>query len=206
VVLTGSGAIFSAGVDLYRVLDGGGAYLDAFLPALDAALRRLFAYPRPAVAAVNGHAMAGGWILAAACDYRVATLGKAKLGLPELQVGVAFPPIALETVRFATPVAQLQALVLAGRVYGGEEALRCGLVDEAVAPEDVLPRAVEVARALAAIPADAYRLTKAQLRAPALERVAAAGPTVAAVRAQWAGEATAAAIRGYMDRVVGKGR
>ena len=75
---------------------------------------RLFTFPRPAVAAVNGHAMAGGWILACACDYRVASIAAGKLGLPELQVGVAFPPIAVETVRFATPPPQLQALVFAG--------------------------------------------------------------------------------------------
>jgi len=206
VVLTGTGSIFSAGVDLYRVLDGGTQYLDAFLPALDSALRRLFTFPRPAVAAINGHAMAGGWILACSCDYRVASLTAGKLGLPELHVGVAFPPIAVETVRFATPLSQLQALVLAGRTYSGEDAQRHGLVDEAVPAEAVLARAVSVASALANVPADAYRLTKEQLRAPTMERVAAAGASGAAVRAQWASGDAAASIRAYMDRVVGKGR
>lgn len=204
VVLTGTRSIFSAGVDLFRVLDGGAAYLDSFLPALDSALQRLFAFPRPVVAAVNGHAMAGGWILACSCDYRVASLAAGKLGLPELQVGVAFPPIAVETVRFATPASQLHALVFAGRTYTGEEALRCGLVEEAVAAEEVLPRAIAVAQQLARVPADAYRLTKEQLRAPTLERVAAAAETAAAVRAQWMDPATASSIRSYMDRVVGR--
>src|SRR4029078_577540 len=189
VVLTGTGSIFSAGVDLYRVLDGGTSYLEAFLPALDSSLRRLFTFPRPAGAAINGRAMAGGWILACSCDYRVASLTAGKLGLPELHVGVAFPPIAaahrrvrntasafppiaVETVRFATPAAQLQALVLAGRTYSGEDAQRHGLVDEAVPAEAALARAVSVATALGNVPADAYRLTKEQLRAPTLERVA----------------------------------
>ena len=206
VVLTGTGSIFSAGVDLYRVLDGGAQYLDAFLPGLDSALQRLFTFPRPAVAAINGHAMAGGWILACACDYRVASLAAGKLGLPELQVGVAFPPIAIETVRFATPAAQIQALVFAGRTYSGEEAERHGLVDEAVPAEAVLARALSVATALAHVPADAYRLTKEQLRAPTMERVAAAGESAAAVHAQWASGEAAASVRAYMERVVGKGR
>lgn len=204
VVLTGSGSIFSAGVDLFRVLNGGDAYLAGFLPALDGALRRLLAFPRPAVAAINGHAMAGGWILACGCDYRVATLGPAKLGLPELQVGVAFPPVALETVRLVTPASQLHALVLAGRTYGGEEALRQGLVDEAVPAEAVLARAIVVAQRLAAIPAAAYRLTKEQLRAPTIARIDAASATAVAVRAQWAGDETAGIIRAYLDRVVAK--
>ncbi len=206
VVLTGTGSIFSAGVDLYRVLDGGAGYLDSFLPALDSALQRLFTFPRPAVAAINGHAMAGGWILACACDYRVVSLGAGKLGLPELQVGVAFPPIAVETVRFATPIPQLHPLVFAGRTYSGDEAQRHGLVDEAMPAEAVLSRALAVATALAQVPAEAYRLTKQQLRAPTMERVAAAGESAAAVRQQWAGDDAAAAIRGYMDRVVGKPR
>jgi enoyl-CoA hydratase/carnithine racemase len=206
VVLTGTGSIFSAGVDLYRVLDGGAAYLDAFLPALDSALQRLFSFPRPVVAAINGHAMAGGWVLACGCDYRVASLAAGKLGLPELQVGVAFPPIAVETVRFATPVSQLHALVLAGRTYSGEEAQRHGLVDEAVPAEGVLARALAVATALAQVPADAYRLTKEQLRAPTVQRVAAATASAAAVHAQWASGDAAASIRAYMDRVVGKDR
>src|ERR1044072_3694072 len=94
VVLTGTGSIFSAGVDLYRVLDGGASYLDAFLPALDAALRRLFTFPRPAGAAITGPPRAGGGTLACAGDYRVSSPTGGKLAPPELKVGVAFPPIA----------------------------------------------------------------------------------------------------------------
>jgi len=206
VVLTGSGSIFSAGLDLYRVLEGGRDYLESLLPAFDSAFRRLFGFPRPAVAAINGHAMAGGWILACACDYRVASLAAGKLGLSELQVGVASPPIALETLRFATPAAQLHSLVLAGRIYNGEEALRCHLVEEAVAAEEVLPRAVAVAQAMAQAPAEAYRLTKEQLRAPTIERVEAGADVDAVVRAQWAAPETAAAIRAYMERAVGTAR
>jgi len=206
IVITGTRSIFSAGVDLFRVLDEGDAYLASFLPALDAALLRLFTFPRPAVAAINGHAMAGGWILACACDYRVMTLGAGKAALPELQVGVAFPPIAIEAVRFATPAAHLHALVFAGREYTGEEALRAGLVEEAVEADSVVDRAVAVAKAMARTPVAAYRLTKDQLRAPNVARVAAATAARAAVREQWSGDDTATIIRSYLDRVVGKGR
>ena len=204
VVLTGSGSIFSAGVNLFRLLDGGTAYLEAFLPALDAALRRLFVFPRPIVAAVNGHAMAGGWILACGCDYRVMALGYGKVGTPELQVGVPFPAVPLETLRYAMPPQHLQAMALAGRTYNGEEALRAGLVDEAVTPEEVLPRAIAVAAEMAKAPAEAFRLTKLQLRQPALDRAQAAAAVDAEVRRAWLRPETAAVIRGYLERVVGR--
>src|SRR5262245_32023000 len=67
VVLTGTGSSFSAGVDLYRVLQGGGDYLGRFLPSLEACLRELLEFPRPIVAAVNGHAIAGGCVIVCGC-------------------------------------------------------------------------------------------------------------------------------------------
>lgn len=204
VVLTGTGSIFSAGVDLFRVLDGGAAYLARFIPALDSLLRRLFLHPQPVVAAVNGHALAGGWVLACAADYRVLTSAPAKLGLPELQVGVPFPPMAIETVRFATPAGALSRLVLASRNVGAEEAQRLGLVDEVVAPAEVVARASAVAGELARVPPESFRLTKLQLRAPFAERAAAAVDVAAAVDAQWAAPETAAFIRAYLDRTVGR--
>jgi enoyl-CoA hydratase len=148
--------------------------------------------------------MAGGWILACACDYRVVAAGQGKVGTPELQVGVAFPPIALETVRFATPAAQLSAVVLLGRTFDGDEALRAGLAEEALPPAAVLSRALAVAQSLAQIPAEAFRLTKAQLRAPFATRAEQARDTAAAVRAQWRDGNTAAVIGAYLERVVGK--
>jgi enoyl-CoA hydratase/carnithine racemase len=74
-VLTGHGSIFSAGADLLRLRDGGPGYLDEFLPALSEAFLAVFDCPVPVVAAVNGHAIAGGCVLACACDYRVMNEG-----------------------------------------------------------------------------------------------------------------------------------
>ena len=68
VVLIGTGSAFSAGVDLYRVIKDGPEYGRRFLPVLDRMLRDALTFPKPVVAAVNGHAIAGGCILAACCD------------------------------------------------------------------------------------------------------------------------------------------
>jgi|SoiMethySBSTD1v2_1073268.scaffolds.fasta_scaffold392970_2 enoyl-CoA hydratase len=205
VVITGSGPIFSAGVDLFRVLDGGEEYLRGFLPALDAALWRLFTFPRPAVAAVNGHAMAGGWILCCACDYRVMARGAGKVGLPELRVGVTFPPIVLETARFITPPATLQAMVFGGRHYDADAALQAGLVEETVPPDELLARALAVAQEMAAISPAAFRMTKEGVRQPFVERARAAASSAGEVHAQWAGADTAEVVRAYLARVLHKG-
>src|ERR1700728_4888718 len=87
LVLTAAGRVFSAGVDLQRVLDGGAEYLETMMPALIAAFVRLFSYPLPVVAAVNGPAIAGGCILACAADRRILIEG-GRIGASELLVGV----------------------------------------------------------------------------------------------------------------------
>ena len=206
LVVTGDGPMFSAGVDLFRLLDGGAEYVDAFVPALVAAFARLFAYPKPAVAAINGHAIAGGCVLAAACDYRLMANGDGSIGVPELRVGVPFPLVAIEILRFATSTAHLQELVYRGKTYRPDEAYERGLVDEIVDPTALLDQALQVADRLASEPAARFRITKRQLRRPTLERIERlAGETDAAVVAEWKNDATLDAIRRYVAAMKGGG-
>jgi enoyl-CoA hydratase len=163
VVLTGSRTVFSAGVDLRQIMAGGVPYVRAFLPALSAAFLAVFDQPRPVVAAVNGHALAGGCVLAAAGDLRLMSGGT--IGLTELLVGVPFPITPLEIMRYAAgPAAGL--LALTGRALDPAEARRIGLVDAVVEPADLLAEACRRATDLARIPAAAYALTKEQLHRP----------------------------------------
>lgn len=199
-VLTGSGSIFSAGVDLQRLLDGGVSYMRRFVPLLADTFHRLFACSKPVVAAVNGHAIAGGCVLAAACDYRLMARGPGTIGVPELRVGLPFPLVAIEILRFATSTAHLQELVYQGTTYPTDVAYERGLVDEVVGPNAVADRAHAVARRLAAEPVARFRLTKRQLRAPTLAAIAAhAAETDALVLAEWERPETLAAIRAYLD-------
>jgi enoyl-CoA hydratase len=205
IVLTGTGSSFSAGVDLFRILDGKDAYVDRFLPLLSRAFLRVFTHPRPVVAAVNGHAIAGGCILACACDWRLMAAGSGRVGVPELRVGVPFPLAALEIVRFAAGGATLQTLVYGGATLDAEAARQHGLVDEVLPPDALLDRAVAVARQLAAAPHAAFALTKQTLRAPTLERIGRRGPDAdGAVAAAWRSPECHAAIRAYLDRTLGK--
>jgi enoyl-CoA hydratase len=164
VVFTGTGRAFSAGVDLWRIVNDGADYVRAFLPALDAAFRAVFTAGKPVVAALNGHAIAGGAILAAACDHRIMAGGT--IGVTELLVGVPFPPTALEILRHAYGERACRRAVLTGETHPPAEALAAGYVDEVTAPEALLESAVGWARSLAErTPPDTLRLTKAQLRA-----------------------------------------
>ena len=114
-VITGTGSIFSAGVDIVRLLDEGPGYVDEYVPIMVDMILTQFRLPIPLVAAINGHAIAGGCVLAAGCDYRMMAEGKGTIGVPELTVGLPFPLVALEVLRFATSEAHLQELVYRGK-------------------------------------------------------------------------------------------
>ena len=202
LILTGAGSMFSAGVDLFRVVDGGREYIAQFLPAMSNLFLRLFMCPRPVVAAINGHAIAGGCILACACDYRVMADGKGRIGLPELHVGVPFPASAIELLRSVTDPARLHEFLLLGRTYEAKEALAVGLVNEAVPPESVLTRAPAVARDLASRPAASYRITKHLLRGPAAERIRSAERDRGELIDAWANEQILRAVREYLARTL----
>src|SRR5262245_650321 len=168
-ILTGQGNVFGAGVDLVALVEGGPEYVRRFLPLLSRGFERLATFPRPLVAAVNGHAIAGGAILMLACDQRLLARGTARVGLTEVLVGVLFPAWALEVARFATPPQHFPTLIGTGRTWPPEQALARGLVDELVEPERLLDRADAVAAELAAIPPATFTTTKWAVRRPMIE-------------------------------------
>jgi enoyl-CoA hydratase len=196
LVVTGAGRVFSAGVDLNRVVEGGVGYTDRLIPALSEAFEALFCYPAPTVAAINGAAIAGGCVLACACDRRLIS-AEAQIGASEVRVGVPFPVAALEVMRYACGD-RAEGALLGGRVYRGAEAIANGLAHRVVA-EDLVDAAVAEASDLGDIPVDAYRHTKAQLRAPTLVRMRAAGDIDAEVRRLWGADQTQRRIAAYLE-------
>jgi enoyl-CoA hydratase len=168
VVFTGAGRSFSAGVDLKRVLDGGMEYVQVFRPALSAAVKAVFYHSGPVVAAVNGHAIAGGCVLAAACDIRLMSGGT--IGLSEMMVGVPFPGVPLEVMRHALGPAT-RRFVLTAQLLAPRDALAAGLIDQVTEPEALLEAALAEAERLSRITPDVYEFTKCQLQGPARERI-----------------------------------
>ena len=201
LVITGQGQMFSAGVDLFRVLDGGPAYVSRFLPALKNAFESLLCFQKPVVAAINGHAIAGGCVLACAADHRLMALDSGRIGIPELRVGVPFPTLALEMVRMVVAPAHFRTLVYGGATLSPEEAKEMGIVDATVGPEGLLDRAVALAESLAAIPPEVFAMTKCQIRDPVMQRIRESGGEFdGAVNTIWTTPATVEAIRSYVGR------
>jgi enoyl-CoA hydratase len=201
VVLTAEGGIFCAGVNLLRILDGGARYVREFLPVLHDFYEAVFSFPHPLVVAINGHALAGGCILACTADHRVMARESGWIGVPELTVGVPFPPGPLEIMRFVLPSQHLSRVMIGGAAYDAEESRTFGLVDEVASPEELMDRAVAAARRLAAIDPATFSLTKSQLRAPALERMRAGQEEIQQmVEEIWTTPEAMQRIRSHVDR------
>jgi enoyl-CoA hydratase len=203
MIITGQGRIFSAGVDLIRLLDGGVTYIRKFLPALCNMLAAVFSCEKPVVAALNGHAIAGGCVLACAADARLMAQDAGRIGVTELLVGVPFPPIAFEIMRYATAPEHFSDLLFSAVTYAPAEAMQRGLVDEVVNPGVLLEQAFARANALAALSPVAFALTKRQLRQASLER-ARLDASQAEAEKIWAAPETLARIRDYVSRTLGK--
>lgn len=201
LVLTGTGRCFSAGLNLKTVPRYSANEQRAMLDLANRVLARLYACPVPTVAAVNGHAVAAGLVLALACDYRVGPARDAQFGLTEVRAGIPFPAAAMAIVRAALAPAAARTLVLVGRRVDAADALAFGLVDELRPTAEVLPRALAVAADLASMPRDAYARIKRQLRAPALAEIAAVTRGADPLAATWLDADTpAAATRTLLDR------
>ncbi len=168
LIITGSDTIFCAGVDLKKLPTLDLAQQDRILHALNNLYIRLYGLDRPVIAAINGHAIAGGMVLALACDYRIAVTGPARFGLTEVRVGVAFPISALEIARAELSPHVARNWLMFGGTIDTETAFAQGALDELVAPEALLGRARQKADDLKSIPPGGYAKVKAQLREPAL--------------------------------------
>lgn len=205
VVITGQGRMFSAGVDLIRLSEGGIGYIRKFLPALHQLYDTVFYHPRPVIAAINGHAIAGGAVLAACADRRIMARDGGRIGITELQVGVPFPALAFEIVRFAVPPRYLAEFTLGAATYASDAALQRGWVDEVVEPDALMERALGAAQQLAALSPPAFAQTKIQIRQAVTERMTQSGAaTDKAVSEIWTAPATLVFIRDYVARTLKK--
>jgi Delta3-Delta2-enoyl-CoA isomerase len=205
LVLSGAAGRFSAGLDVPLLLT-----LDR--PAIAALWREFYALlcaiarsPIPIAAAIAGHATAGGSVLPIFCDYRVAALGDWKLGLNEVQVGLPLPPVIFAGLRRLIGAHQAERLAVGGLLISPGEAVRIGLVDEVVALDQVVSRAIEWSRSLLALPVDAMEATRRQARADLSELFAAPFDVeLDHVSATWWSPEAQTTLRVLVDRLARK--
>ena len=178
VVLTGTGKVFTAGLDLdhhfalfaRRSLKE----IDAWFEAYRATNLRLFTYPRPTVAAINGHTYAGGFITAIDCDHRIAVEGPLEFSLNEVPIGIPMPAVYCEIIKHAVGQRAACELTLFGQVYDLEAVRRMGVVQQTAATDKLLDAAVAWA---ALVPPDcfpAYAFSKRALQATTMAAIDAA--------------------------------
>jgi enoyl-CoA hydratase/carnithine racemase len=149
LVTTGEGKFWSNGLDLEWMGGEGRDQVDAVLRDVHALFARVMACPVPTVAALNGHAFAGGAMLALAHDFRVMRADRGYWCLPEADLGLPLTPGMNAVVAAKLPVTTAHEAIVTGRRYGGEAAAAAGIVHETAAADGVVARAVERARALA---------------------------------------------------------
>ncbi len=144
-------------------------------------------------------------MLATCADRRIMAREGGRIGVTELQVGVPFPALAFEIVRFAVPPRYLPEFTLGAATYASDAALQKGWIDEVVEPDALVARAVEVAQSYAALSPPAFAQTKMQIRQPVTERVAQSGKaTDRAVTDIWTAPATLGFIRDYVAKTLKK--
>lgn len=205
VVLTGQGRIFSAGVDLLRLTTGGTDYVRKFLPALHHLYDTVFHHPKPVIAAVNGHAIAGGCVLQCCADKRIAAKDVGRTGVTELLVGVPFPAMAFEVMRFSTSPQYFPDIILSGATFPAGEALTRGLVDEVAEPDALMARALAAAQTLANLAPETFAATKRQIRQPLVDRMTKDGARVDAVATKiWTAPETLAIVQSYVAKTLKK--
>ncbi|ACY17273.1 enoyl-CoA hydratase/isomerase family protein [Haliangium ochraceum] len=173
LVITGHGNFFSAGLALPALIGLERASISTFLDTFTDTMLRVYGLPLPVVAAVNGHAIAGGCVLALQADRRLMTSEDARIGLNEVQLGVGLTAHIVETLRAEVPPTSLAPLARGGRLVSPNEALSLDLVHALAPPDSLEERAIETARSLASLPPLAYAQIKGALRAPVVRAIEA---------------------------------
>ncbi|HEX4217676.1 MAG TPA: enoyl-CoA hydratase/isomerase family protein [Acidimicrobiales bacterium] len=192
LVVTGEGSLFSAGVNVKDVLDHDKPHTHELLAALEAAIVGLFRCSKPTVAAINGSAIAGGCLLACACDRRLIA-DDARIGVTELRVGVSFPSFAIEVLKHVCGL-YAEQLAFDARLLDADEACRYGLAHRRLPRSELDAAALAAAEQLASCDARAYALAKAGTRRSALSAIDDEGGRLldAKVTDQWQDDRTRA--------------
>jgi enoyl-CoA hydratase len=168
VVLTGQANVFSAGIDFqysFNIFGSGDlTKIRDWYRNYRATNLRIFQYPRPTVAAVNGHAIAGGFITALGCDFRIAARKPAKFGLNEVPIGIPMPAAYIEIIKYALGDQVAALTTLRGLLYSIEEAGDLGFFHEIVEPNQLLATAIKWAKCITQDCNTAYAMSKKALQ------------------------------------------
>jgi enoyl-CoA hydratase/carnithine racemase len=202
IVISGRPGMFSAGLDVPALLELDRPAMSAFLRDFFGLMRALAASPIPLVAAITGHAPAGGAVISVFCDHRVMAEGGFRIGLNEVQVGLSLPAVIHVALERVVGVRQAERLATRGLMVEAAEAREIGLVDELVPLDAVVDRALGTARTLLALPPRAMARTREHCRRPLIESFdERQEATFARFVDEWFSDETQGAMRALAERL-----
>ena len=172
LVISGGPNVFSAGLDVPRLLDMQRGDLEAAWREFFGVLEALARSPLPSVAAIAGHSPAGGAVISLFCDYRVMARGPYRIGLNEVQVGLIVPECIQYALRRLVGTYRAERLLISGSMIDAEQAHAIGMVDELVDVDHVTTRALAWLRDLLALPGKAMHTTRGIARADLVQAIA----------------------------------
>jgi len=206
LLLAASGKVFCPGLDLQELCGLDRPAMRRFMEDFRATVVEMFRFPKPVLAAVQGHALAGGFILALTADRRILRRG-ALVGLNEVRVGVPVPFEVACLLRYSVPADRLAEVALFGRNYSAEEALACGLVHEVLDGDDFETRCRERLEEWASRDGASYAATKTWLRREAVaEMLQASHGEIEVFLDRWFSDSTRRRIEGILSELRSKGR
>jgi enoyl-CoA hydratase/carnithine racemase len=201
LILSGSPGRFSGGLDVPLLLGLDRAAMAALWREFYALLGAIAGSPMPIVAAITGHAPAGGTVLAMFCDWRIMAEGDYKMGLNEVQVGIPLPPVILAGLRRLVGPRRADRIAVSGALFSPQEALGLGLVDELASMEQVVERALDWCRPLLALPPEAMTSTRRLARADLAAIFGDLEPELERVIAGWWSAETQSTLRALVERL-----
>ena len=201
LVLSGAPGMFSGGLDVPHLIQLDRPAIAAAWRDFYALMRGLAASPIPIVAAITGHSPAGGAVISLYCDARFMAEGDFRIGLNEVQVGLPMPPVIFHALRRLVGPRQAERLSVTAQLVPAAEAQRIGLVDELVAPEGLIARAIEWCNAVLALPPLAMAETRRLTRADLISLFAENEAELSGLVDQWFSSETQGAMRALVERL-----
>jgi enoyl-CoA hydratase/carnithine racemase len=200
IILTGRPGMFSGGLDVPELITQDRRQIEAFWGLFFALTRQLAGSPIPVIAAISGHAPAGGAVLALQCDWRIGVTGQFRIGLNEVRVGLPVPSTILLCLEQVVGPRVARRLATRGELLLMDAAAAIGLVDELVAPDELLSTALKRANELLALPQVAMNTTRLASKATLIEALSSSGDTAAAT-AWWFSAETQTEMRKLVARL-----
>jgi enoyl-CoA hydratase/carnithine racemase len=171
ILLKGEGKFFSFGFDVPELLSYTHDEFVGFIRKFTGLYRYLFIYPKPTIAVINGHAIAGGCMLTTACDFRLMVSGKARISLNEISFGASVTAGAVEMLEYCVGQREAQSILFSGAMYSAEEAYELGLIDRIAEDGELVELSQTIAQYFIDTDSVAFASIKGLIKGPTAERM-----------------------------------